>query len=391
MPSSSISNEIADWVRDVVASARSTPEETEIYFEKLTGVSELDELGVDLETLLDGSLKITSPPQELSQIALWNQKHPDKSVRVGDVITCVNGVGTDDSDLMRKMLDNKNALRLTVRCGDRNETRMSRSRSSQWSGAAEHDERNDEIGASEHDEEQSLGASRQKRARKCGRALRDFTRSPQGKVVELIGRSSVEWRDGAWSDRLSELCMRAAEETNTIFDTNEEGVLNQLYERITMIRKQNESRMRTKEEIDEIVAFWWKLQTYRTYFLKRNRRADTAEEVLTDDDIQKVKNQWKNQEMWWDLFPKQRKEHLPSYYNAALHNKSGWATVANAIIKYKLPQLPHMRNSDGVNEHIQSIKRFCCDLLVWLKKIASAALTYWNSADYEKARKSAGC
>ena len=181
MSSSSTSNEIAAWVRDVVASAKSTPEETEIYFEKLTGLSEFDELGVDFETLLDGSLKITSIDScNVSQIAIWNEKHPDKSVRVGDVITCVNGIGTDDSDLMRKMLDNEKALRLTVRCGSRNETRMSRSRSSQRSGAAEHD------------------AKRQRL---------DCTRSPQEKVVELIGRASVEWSSGAWNDRLSELYM----------------------------------------------------------------------------------------------------------------------------------------------------------------------------------------
>ena len=120
MSSSSTSNEIAAWVRDVVASAKSTPEETEIYFEKLTGLSEFDELGADFETLLDGSLKITSIDScNVSQIAIWNEKHPDKSVRVGDVITCVNGIGTDDSDRMRNMLYSERALRLTVRCGGR--------------------------------------------------------------------------------------------------------------------------------------------------------------------------------------------------------------------------------------------------------------------------------
>ena len=91
--------------------------------------------------------------------------------------------------------------------------------------------------------------------------------------------------------------------------------------------------------------------------------------------------------MYYDLSDTQRKyRHLPSIYNAALHNKSGWAAIANAIIKYQLPQLLHLHESDGVKEHIQSINAFCRDLLKWLKKFAAAALAYWKSAEYAKAR-----
>jgi hypothetical protein len=90
--------------------------------------------------------------------------------------------------------------------------------------------------------------------------------------------------------------------------------------------------------------------------------------------------------MWKDLSESQRKKHLPSIYNAAFHNKSGWATVANAIIKYRLPQLPHLRESDGVTEHINIIDSFCCDLIEWMKKFAAAAVAYWITADYQKAR-----
>ena len=185
--------------------------------------------------------------------------------------------------------------------------------------------------------------------------------------MELIGRSSVECRGVAWNNRLLELCMRAVAEANVTFDADEDSVLTELYKRITMIRTRNESRMRTKEEIDAIISFWWKLQTYRRRYLKRNGRVDTTEEVLSEADIGLVKKNWKDDEMYWDLSDEQRKlRHLPSLYNAALNNKSGWSAVANAIIKYQLPQLPHTRTSEGVTQHIQ---RWCCDLLEWLKKI----------------------
>ena len=226
---------------------------------------------------------------------------------------------------------------------------------------------------------------------KCSRALREFNQSPQGKVVELIGRSSVEWMGGAWNDRLSEICMRAAEEAHTTFDADEERVLTELYERMTKKRMKHECVPRTKEEIETIVAFWWKLQTYRRQRLERQCRVDTAEEVLSETEIQKVKRDWEDCEMWWDLSAKQRKiGHLPSIYNAALHNKSGWAAVANAIIKYRLPQLPHLRKSDGVAEHIQIIDKFCCDMLEWMKKFAGAALAYWRTTEYKSARATSG-
>ena len=62
---------------------------------------------------------------------------------------------------------------------------------------------------------------------------------PQGKVVELIGRSSVEWRGGMWNDRLSELCMRAVERANITFHADEDRVLTELYERIFFFSQAN--------------------------------------------------------------------------------------------------------------------------------------------------------
>ena len=131
---------------------------------------------------------------------------------------------------------------------------------------------------------------------------------------------------------------------------------------------------------------------YRKWWLERHWRYDTAEEILNEIEIQKVKRDWEDGDMWWELTDKQRTDwkagrlHLPSVYNAALHNKSGWATVANAIIKYRLPQLPNLGPSDGVAEHINIINSFCYDLLDWMKKFAAASVTYWETLQYKKAR-----
>ena len=114
---------------------------------------------------------------------------------------------------------------------------------------------------------------------------------------------------------------------------------------------------------------------------------DTAQEVFSEIEIQGVKRDWEKYEMRPDLIKKHfRKGHLPSIYNAALNNKSGWATVANAIIKYRLPQLPYREESDGVTEHSHIVSRFCCDLLDWMKQFAVTALAYWRTEVYRRAR-----
>ena len=53
----------------------------------------------------------------------------------------------------------------------------------------------------------------------------------------------------------------------------------------------------TFKEIEAIVAFWWELQTYRRRYLERQNRVDTAEEVLSEEDIMKVKRDWENYEI----------------------------------------------------------------------------------------------
>ena len=200
----------------------------------------------------------------------------------------------------------------------------------------------------------------------------DLVRTPQGKVLYLITRSRMG--KTTWCEyTLSELCRRAVEKANVTFDAPEDNVLTELYRRVTMIQTDNESRMRTKEEIDALFSFWWKLGSYRAEYFKRNGRVESTEEALSTTAMNKVKKIWKDDEMYWDLTDNQRKAgHLPSLYNAALNNKGGWSSAANASIKFQLPQLPHMGTSGDVTQVPPYLfQRWCCDMLEWLKKFTS--------------------
>ena len=218
-------------------------------------------------------------------------------------------------------------------------------------------------------------------------ALHEFTRSPQGKILQLIGRSCVEWRGCTWNARLDELCMNVVQRNETAFTDDEDRVLDQLHERITIERTTNDARTRTETEIDAIIVFWWHLQERRAAFLRKKHLDDAAEIILDQDEIRKVKRILEDREFWYDLTPKQQKEHRPSTYNAMLHNRCGWSTASNAIIQYKLPQLPYMSADDDIRQHLQRVDRFCCDLLTWLKRFAEAVLEKKQEEEKNKRKK----
>ena len=115
-------------------------------------------------------------------------------------------------------------------------------------------------------------------------------------------------------------------------------------------------------------------------FAGKKHRQDTAEETLSEAKVQAVKRQWEDQEMYWDLNEKQlRTGHLPSIYNAALNNRTGWVTAANAIIKYRLPQLPTLHDPVGATEHTNLVGTFAHDLVTWMQKFAQTTVAYWKT------------
>ena len=190
-----------------------------------------------------------------------------------------------------------------------------------------------------------------------------------------------------WNERLDELCMCVVRRNETTFTEDEEQTLEDLHQRITTILTESDKRTRNQEEINEVIAFWWHLQAYRRAFLRRKRFKNTAQVILERKQIEKVKRDLEDNEFWYELTSKQKQGHRPSTYNAMLHNRCGWSTVANAIIQYKLPQLPYMSADDDIKRHIESIDRFCCDLLTWLKRFAEAVLEKKQEEEKNKRKK----
>ena len=115
----------------------------------------------------------------------------------------------------------------------------------------------------------------------------------------------------------------------------------ELYERMTLDVTKDGCRNRTQAELDEIIAFWWKLQDYRTYWLQMTGRADTDAVTLTMEEVRKVRREWIWYEARHEVGPQQKKRHspkkkrhLPSTYSGMLNRKAGWKQATDAIFEH---------------------------------------------------------
>ena len=48
---------------------------------------------------------------------------------------------------------------------------------------------------------------------------------------------------------------------------------------------------RTRQEVESIVAFWWKMQVYRRRWLERKRHRDSVADILRKKEIREVKKE----------------------------------------------------------------------------------------------------
>ena len=123
---------------------------------------------------------------------------------------------------------------------------------------------------------------------------------------------------------------------------NEEelAVVTELYERMTIDVTEGGNRIRTQAELNDIIAFWWKLQDYRTQWLQKTGRADTDAVALTVEEVRKVRREWIYYEARPEVELQQKKQrNLSSIYSAMLNNKIGWKLAADAILEHRFPRL----------------------------------------------------
>ena len=219
-------------------------------------------------------------------------------------------------------------------------------------------------------------------------AVQAFMASPHEKIIALIGASAC---NGGWNQEMSANCFKTGRAMQALLRRDEADVLVELYERLTVDTRAKEGRLRSPKEIKEILEFWWHLQWWREWWLQQQQREDTEAEILTQEEIAKVRAEWAWREMWYELTPKQKESsHLPSVYNAVLNNRSGWKLLANSIIKNKMPRVPDSTSLASVTEYVMAIGDFMEKLATWLAAFARSVAEEQQTEKHKRARLRSG-
>jgi hypothetical protein len=198
------------------------------------------------------------------------------------------------------------------------------------------------------------------------------------KIMEMVGRYTGE---DQWSAEFALVCYRASRTMDQL-PSEEHEILDELYERLTYTRRED-------EQLHGVVVFWAKLHEFRERSIYRNRLLQSSEDqtVTPQQGAQMLEN-FKYYELWYDLTKEQqRRKGWRSTLNTVLHKRAGWTHAAKAILEYGLPKLERPARPDDATEHISALGQFAQDLAKWLHGFASRMHAYKITDQYQQRRK----
>ena len=183
--------------------------------------------------------------------------------------------------------------------------------------------------------------------------------------MEIVGQNTA---DNQWRPECALSCYRASK-TMEDLSGDEYSILDELHSKLT--------RDKSEEETQRIMAFWQKLDDYRTRSLQRSGDGNmTGSQMI---------KQFKWDVLWWDLsYDDQKSKQCRSNLTKLFHHKSAWKHAAAAIMDDGLPKLqqPHRRNDATAN--INALGKFARALAKWLKTFASHMHAYRETSEYQK-------
>ena len=188
------------------------------------------------------------------------------------------------------------------------------------------------------------------------------------KIIAIVGRWTAAEE---WNSAYAFVSYRAASTTKEL-STEEDEILNELYERLT--------RNRGEEEVQNVMAFWGKLREYRRSCLQ-----SSEDQAMTETRASELLEGFKRDVLWYELYPvQQQSKSWRSIVNSILHKKCAWKHAAQAIMLYGLPTLEHPARPDDATEHINALGQFVVNLANWLKSFASGMHAYKQTEKYQQ-------
>jgi hypothetical protein len=190
------------------------------------------------------------------------------------------------------------------------------------------------------------------------------------KIMELVGRFTAQ---DQWSAACALICYKTSEELRSEPFPEQYNILDELYERITRTRVED-------EELHDVMVFWGKLDEYRERMLQ-----SSEEQLVTTQQASEMLDAFKYDHLWDELtWQQQQSKRWRSTLNTILHRRAGWTHAAKAIMEYGLPKLEKPAQPDDATGHIGAPGQSARDITKWLQEFASSMHAYRQTDEYQK-------
>ena len=117
------------------------------------------------------------------------------------------------------------------------------------------------------------------------------------------------------------------------------------------------------------------------------RRQHTNVDALSKKDADSLLQLFRTEVLYSELTERQKKQNVTrqnSILFTILHNYAGYKHVANAIMRYGLPQLIAPWGSNDIQEHMLILAQFAATMVRWLKDFAAGMRELAASEQYQK-------
>ena len=198
-------------------------------------------------------------------------------------------------------------------------------------------------------------------------------KTPAYKIINAVGRAVAEF---TWTDDCAAQCCKVSESLCLDLSLEDDAQITELYQRLHRgISLDADARNDTV--LQNKIQFWRQIDEFR--------RQHTNVDALSKKEADSLLQLFRTEVLYCELTEKQTKQNVArqnSILYTILHNNAGYKHVANAIMRYGLPQLIAPWGSNDIQEHMVILAQFAATMVRWLQDFAASMRELAASEQY---------
>ena len=195
------------------------------------------------------------------------------------------------------------------------------------------------------------------------------------KIINAVGRAVAEF---TWTDDIAAECQKVSESLCLGLSLEDDAQITELYERLHRGSSLDAGAW-NDTVLQDKVQFWKQIDEFR--------RQHTNVDALSKKDADSLLQLFRTEVLYSKLTERQKKQNVArqnSILFTILHNYAGYKHVANAIMRYGLPQLIAPWGSNDIQEHMVILAQFAATMVRWLKDFAAGMRELAASEQYQR-------